>query len=312
MLKIKMKSAAWAACALLALNACRSEEPAVVTSTERPTVTRVTALSKSKVVLEGSGLSQVSRAGIVDNTTGFTISDRTSNSVTLTPNSPVTLVAGTVYRFFVQDALGQTSTAEITLTVDASQVTGILPIAKGGTGSNTAAGARATLGMGTLATGNFTGSASQVLRGDGTWGSLPSSGITACDSGMTLIPGSTTSAPFCINTDAAASVTVPYATAVIICASSGKHLCGREELKKACDSGLLTATPLTSNVHWAAETYTIVTSTPTAAGQVATSYGMKTINGGCGGTDQDSLLKVLDGSGRVTSEATHYFRCCAR
>lgn len=65
----------------------------------------------------------------------------------------------------------------------ATNVSGVVAIANGGTGASTAAGARTNLGLGSLATMNPTGTADATtyLRGDGTWTGLPSAPTMAGD-----------------------------------------------------------------------------------------------------------------------------------
>lgn len=66
---------------------------------------------------------------------------------------------------------------------NALSLTGTLDIATGGTGATTAAAARTNLGLGTVAVLNTTGSATQVLRGDGTFGSVPTTSLAGDVSG---------------------------------------------------------------------------------------------------------------------------------
>jgi hypothetical protein len=60
----------------------------------------------------------------------------------------------------------------------ANTISGILPITSGGTGSSSAAGARTSLGLGSVALLNVSGNANQVLLGDGSFGSVPSAALT--------------------------------------------------------------------------------------------------------------------------------------
>lgn len=72
----------------------------------------------------------------------------------------------------------QTAVTATTATT-AGNVTGTVAIANGGTGATTAAAARTGLGLGSLATVNTSGVATQYLKGDGTWGVPPSAPVTS-------------------------------------------------------------------------------------------------------------------------------------
>lgn len=71
----------------------------------------------------------------------------------------------------------------------AGNVSGVVAVANGGTGANSAANARTNLGLGTLATLSPTGTADTTtfLRGDNTWGTVSGSGLRVFDANSNLI-----------------------------------------------------------------------------------------------------------------------------
>lgn len=76
------------------------------------------------------------------------------------------------------NALTAVSANSATTAGTAGAVSGTVALANGGTGATTAAAARTNLGLGSLATVNTSGSATQYLKGDGTWGTPPGAPVT--------------------------------------------------------------------------------------------------------------------------------------
>ncbi|WP_347356891.1 tail fiber domain-containing protein [Bdellovibrio sp.] len=103
----------------------------------------------------------------------------------LAVNTPTGLTQSAVEAWFsstvMADLLAGTYAASTAIT--ATNVTGTVAIANGGTGATSAAAARTNLGLGPLAVMNPTGTAdaSSYLRGDGRWESLPSAPTLAGD-----------------------------------------------------------------------------------------------------------------------------------
>ncbi|MBS1972445.1 MAG: hypothetical protein JSU04_19220 [Bdellovibrionales bacterium] len=87
-------------------------------------------------------------------------------------NSALTAVTAT-------NATNATNATTATTATTAGNVTGTVALANGGTGATTAAAARAALGLGSLATVNTSGVATQYLKGDGTWGTPASAPVTS-------------------------------------------------------------------------------------------------------------------------------------
>lgn len=112
----------------------------------------------------------------------------------LAVNTPTGLTQSAVEAWFsstvMADLLAGTYAASTAVT--ATNVTGTVAIANGGTGATSAAGARTSLGLGPLAVMNPTGTAdaNSYLRGDGSWASLPSAPTLAGDVNGT--PGTNT------------------------------------------------------------------------------------------------------------------------
>ncbi len=84
-------------------------------------------------------------------------------------------------------ALGANITGNAATATSAVNVTGTVAVANGGTGATSVLGARANLGLGTLATMSPTGTADNTtyLRGDGTWGVVSSGGAVSSVAGRT-------------------------------------------------------------------------------------------------------------------------------
>ncbi len=93
------------------------------------------------------------------------------------------------------NASGTTYSGNAATATSATNVTGTVAIANGGTGATTASGARTNLGLGPLAILSPTGTADATtyLRGDGTWASPAGSGtITGVTAGTGISGGGTT------------------------------------------------------------------------------------------------------------------------
>ncbi len=67
----------------------------------------------------------------------------------------------------------------------ANSVSGIVPVINGGTGGSTASAARTGLGLGNVSTLNTSGVATDVLRGDGTFGAVAALSLSGDVSGLT-------------------------------------------------------------------------------------------------------------------------------
>ncbi len=92
------------------------------------------------------------------------------------------------------NASGTTYSGNAATATSATNVTGTVAIANGGTGATTASGARTNLGLGPLAILSPTGTADATtyLRGDGTWASPAGSGtITGVTAGTGITGGGT-------------------------------------------------------------------------------------------------------------------------
>lgn len=96
----------------------------------------------------------------------------------LAVNTPAGLTQSAAEAWFSSTVMAEllAGTFAASTAVTATNVTGTVAIANGGTGATTAAAARTNLGLGPLAAMNPTGTAdaNSYLRGDGSWASLPS------------------------------------------------------------------------------------------------------------------------------------------
>nr|BFD59098.1 hypothetical protein CKG001_12050 [Bdellovibrio sp. CKG001] len=112
----------------------------------------------------------------------------------LTVNTPTGLTQGAAEAWFSSTVMAEllAGTYAASTSTTATNVTGTVAIANGGTGATSAAAARTNLGLGPLATMSPTGTAdaSSYLRGDGSWASLPSAPTLAGD--VSGAPGSNT------------------------------------------------------------------------------------------------------------------------
>lgn len=92
-------------------------------------------------------------------------------------SSPMAMYANAANTALTAQTATTASTA--TTATTAGSVSGTVAVANGGTGATTAADARTNLGLGSVATVNTSGVATQYLKGDGTWGTPPAASVTS-------------------------------------------------------------------------------------------------------------------------------------
>lgn len=127
-----------------------------------------------------------------ENSTNSEKLDGKTASEFLAVNSGAGLTQSAAEAWFAQTVLMNSLINGTYNAASATNVTGVVAVANGGTGATSADAARSNLGLGSLATVSPTGTAdgSTFLRGDGTWASLPTAPNLAGD--VSGAPGANT------------------------------------------------------------------------------------------------------------------------
>lgn len=138
----------------------------------------------------------------------------------------------------------------------ATNISGTVAIANGGTGATDVATARSNLGLGPLATMSPTGAnGTKFLRDDGTWQSVSGGGLTSCPAGFTLIGTSGSADAFCISSNPETSANWLGANQTCRGKSPKARLCTASEWAAACVDGAAGPNNMTGHWEWVADLY---------------------------------------------------------